>query len=206
MSIMNFIRSKRFLKSKLKFWGNDQEFAKVAPFTIVWPALILLIFFGVTGCAAANSGSGNLEVRLWDHREAIDDFSKLQLTLSTVGIHPANQARSRGWIELTPSIQELDLTQYMDGQQATIATAEIETASYDAVRLTIDQAAGVLKDGQPVKVNVRFDVVALDFRIRDGETTVVGIDLMVLDMSDHPDQGYELHLREAMVVRNNQWF
>ena len=168
-------------------------------FGLAW---LLLIFFVAAGCTATGSTTGSLEVRLWDHREAIDDFSELQLNFTTVAVHPANQPRTGGWIELMTSIQKLDLTRYLDGQQAVIATAEIKTDSYDAVRLTIDQASGVLKNGQPVTVDVRFDAVALDFQIRDGQITVVGLDLMVLDLSDHPDQGYELHLRDAMVMRN----
>ena len=138
-------------------------------------------------------------MRVRDHREAIDDFSELWLTFSTVSIHPAGQPRSEGWIELKPAVQRLDLTQYVEGREVVIAEAVVEAGVYNAVRLTVDQATGTLTDGQPVEVEVSLGAVALDFQVRSSRTTVLGLDLMVLDLKDHPGQGYELHLREATV-------
>lgn len=195
---MNFIPLTRFLKSK---WGVKLQFG-IPAFKDTWLVFMTMIPLLLAGCAASDLESGRLEVRVWDHREAIDDFDELRLTFSAVGIHPANQPRTAGWIELTPSIQELDLTQYVTGQQAAIGQATVQAGAYNAVRLSVDRVEGVLKGGQPVEVDVRFDAVALDFQIRSGQITVLGLDLMVLDLSDHPNQDYELHLREAIVLRN----
>jgi len=159
--------------------------------------LLLLGLIGVS-CASSASDQGQLEVRVHDHREAINDFGELWLTMSTVGIHPAGQPRTEGWIELKPSVQKLDLTQYLDGQEAVIAKAPVKAGSYNAVRLVVDEATGMLLDGQSVEVKVSFETAALDFQVRGGQITAVGLDLMVLDMSDHPDSGYELQLREAV--------
>ena len=195
---MNFIHLIRFPKSKL---GVKLQFG-IPVLKYAWLVFMTMIPLLLTGCAGSGSETGRLEVRVWDHREAIDDFDELRLTFSAVGIHPANQPRTAGWIELTPSIQELDLTQYVTGQQAEIGQATVQAGAYNAVRLSVDRVEGVLKGGQPVEVDVRFDAVALDFQIRSGQITVLGLDLMVLDLSDHPNQGYELHLREAIVLRN----
>ena len=122
-----------------------------------------------------------------------------------VGIHPAGQPRTEGWIEIKPSVQKLDLTQYLDGRDLVIVQATVKAGSYNAVRLIVDEATGTVLDGQPARVKVNFETAALDFRVRAGQTTTIGLDLMVLDMSDHPstdsgqgpDGDYELHLREA---------
>lgn len=163
--------------------------------------LWLLIFVNLLGaaCGISNPDSDNLEVRVRDHREAIGDFSELWLTLSSVGIHPAGQTHNEGWIMLEPSVQTLDLTQYVDGQEVVIVQAAVETGFYNAVRLNVDRALGMLVDGQQVEVTIRSEIEALDFWVRDGQITTLTLDLVVLDLGDHPDRGYELHLREVTV-------
>lgn len=166
-----------------------------------WLGLIGLLAIGLigVGCRSSASDQGQLEIRVWDHREAIDDFDKLWLTLSAIGIHPTGEPRTEGWLDFKPSVQKLDLTQYQDGQEVVIVQAAVQAGSYNAVRLIVDEAAGRLLDGQHVDVKVSFETSALDFRVRGSQTTIVGLDLTVLDMSDHPDDsGYELHLREAI--------
>ncbi|HXV42117.1 MAG TPA: DUF4382 domain-containing protein [Anaerolineae bacterium] len=138
-------------------------------------------------------------MRVRDHREVIGDFSELWLTFSTMGIHPTGQPRSEGWIEFKPSVQRLDLTQYVEGREAVIAQAAPDMGVYNAVRLQVDQVSATLTNGQPVEVQVNFETAALDFRVQEGRTTVLVLDLVVLDLSDHPGQGYELQLREAVV-------
>lgn len=184
---------------------SSPEFLQVPFFKVVWLGLVWTLVVGLlgSGCGVSGSSPGHLEVRIRDHREAIEDFNELWLTFSPVGIHPAGQPRSEGWIELEPAVQRLDLTQYVEGREAVIATATIEPGAYNAVRLTVNEATGTLIDGLPAEVEVNLGAVALDFQIRDGRTTVLGLDLMVLDLSDHPGQGYELHVREA-TVRGNE--
>ena len=46
---------------------------------------ILLLLFVLVGAAlAAQSDQGTFEVRIKDHREAIDDFSKLLITIDKI--------------------------------------------------------------------------------------------------------------------------
>lgn len=161
---------------------------------------LLIAGLFLANCSPASSKTGNLEVRLYDHREAIGDFSKLQLTVSAVAIHPAGQPRLEGWVELKPALRELDLTQYVEGRQATIAQAAVESGAYNAIHLTIEAVSGTLISGQQVDVAAKVEPVALNFRIRGDRPTTVGLDLIVSDLSDHPGQGYELRVREAIVI------
>jgi hypothetical protein len=184
---MNFIRWSHFLKNKRRIpWLG-----------LVWLGLITA-WLGVS-CGPSGSGMGKLEVQVWDHREAIADFKELRLTFSGLAIHPAGAPRTEGWLELQPAVQELDLTRYVDGQEAMIVQATVASGSYNAVRLVVDRASGLLVDGRPVEVKVSFETAALEFQVRDDQTTVLGLDLAVFDLSDHPGQDYELHLREAVV-------
>ena len=153
-------------------------------------------------CNGRSPNTGTLEVRLWDHREAIGDFSELWLTVSAVEIHPAGQPRTEGWITLKPAIPELDLTQYVVGSEAVMVTTAVPAGRYNAVHLTVEQAAGTLTDGQQVTVDLALEPVALDFRVISGRTTTLGLDLVVFDVSDHPGGGYQLHIREAILLRN----
>jgi hypothetical protein len=162
---------------------------------------ILILTLALLGlsCSSSTSEPGQVEVRVWDHREAIGDFRSLQLNITALSLHPAGLPRTEGWIELEPTVQSLDLTQYVGGPEATIAQTRVKAGSYNAVRLVIAQASGVLTDGQPVEVKVNFEVAALDFQVSSDQPTILGLDLVVLDLSDHAGQGYELNLREAVV-------
>src|SRR5687768_12432200 len=114
----------------MKIRGNSRELRELIPIVrpvrstlnffsrVILLALALTLSLLGTGCGVSGSSPGRLEVRVRDHREAIDDFSELWLTFSTVSIHPAGQPRSEGWIELEPAVQRLDLTQYVEGREA----------------------------------------------------------------------------------------
>jgi hypothetical protein len=195
MTVATLIGSKFVTQAR----GQWAALSKGAIFNVAWPGLMGLLIASLlaTGCSVTNSGLGSLEVQVWDHREAIGDFDELWLTLSGVGIHPTGRPRTEGWLELKPSVQKLDLTRYVAGREMVIARAMVEAGSYNAIRLIVERATGTSTAGQPVDVKVSFETAALDFRVRSGQTTLLGLDLMVLDISDHPGRGYELHLREV---------
>lgn len=197
MSIMSFIPLRRFLKNESSM--RPLTFGQLLRIRLSRLGLVLIVSLLGAGCTASQAGPGTLEVRVRDHREAIADFSELWLTIATVAIHPAGQPRGEGWIELQPSVQQLDLTQYVAGPEVVIVTTAVEPGAYNAIRLTLEQAKGTLVDGQPAEVAVNLGTIALDYQVSGGRTTVLELDLVVLDMSDHPAQGYELHLREATV-------
>lgn len=223
MSIMSIIQLNRFPKSenswKVKGTEGRMEYAirntlrgaycvlrfhlglssAFRASSVIWLALALMVSLAGAGCGTSSSSPDNLEVRVRDHEEAIDNFSELWLTISAVGIHPAGQPRTEGWIEVVPSLQKLDLTEYVEGPEAIIVQATVETGAYDAVRLTVDRAAGTLIDGQQIEVEGSFDPVALDFWIKDGKTTILRVDLLVLDVSEHAGLSYQLHIREVTV-------
>lgn len=207
MSIMSFIRLNRFQKKRETEGTGGMAHNSLSSFLMPSPIFatvfaLLLLFAAVTECSGPGVTSNNLEVWVWDHREAINDFSELRLTLSAVAVHPAGQRRTEGWIELELSVTELDLTQYVEGEKALIVQTTVMPGHYDAVWLTVDQVKATLKNGQPATLAILLEPVALDFRVDDGRITSLGFDLVVLDLSDHPGQGYELHVRESLDMGN----
>ena len=104
--------------------------------------------------------------------------------------------------ELALLVPELDLSQYVEGEKALIVQTAVTPGHYNAIRLTVGQVKGTLKNGQPAIVAILLEPVALDFRVDDGRITSLGFDLVVLDLSDHPGQGYELHVRESADMGN----
>jgi hypothetical protein len=167
---------------------------KLGRYAIVGLALIACVAVPVP---AADS-QGILEVRVKDHREAIGDFSKLVLAFDAVSIS-ANAGYNfwrSGWKDLTPALASLDLTRYTGPRSATIFRGPVSAGSYDAIHLKIRTVESTLKKtGGQAQLKNSVGPVKLAFATRSAGETVIVIDLVVLDLSDHPPQAYQLAVR-----------
>ena len=156
-------------------------------------ALILAICFAPAVEAAETQGT--FEVRIKDHREAIGDFSQLNLTVGELLISPKPGFKfwQSGWKSLPAAPEVIDLTKYVGNNSLRIFRGSLNPGGFDAIHLKLKDATGFLKKGQrSTKVKSTVGPIKLSFEILpQGETTIV-LDLVVLDMSDHPPQGYEL--------------
>ncbi|HUD00121.1 MAG TPA: DUF4382 domain-containing protein [Candidatus Polarisedimenticolaceae bacterium] len=169
--------------------------------------ILLLLVLWVAPVVAGQSEQGTFEVRIKDHREAIDDFSRLLLSIDSVAISPKPGLRfwQTSWKEFSPSQASLDLTKYADKNSARIFRTDIDAGAFDAFHLKLKSIDGLLKINQrsaPVKntlgpVKLSFDIAAR------GETVLV-LDLTVVDFSDHPPRGYELSLKGYELYRNGK--
>lgn len=140
---------------------------------------------------------GNLEVRLKDHREAIADFDRLELGISRVGIQRGPRPQAAAWIFVPPSNGRVDLTRLVEGRYAVILNEEVPAGEYRWVRIDLERAEGLLKDGTRPRIEVFDDPVAFNFAVAAGETTAVTIDMIVLDLREHPGKGYALHIQSV---------
>ena len=144
---------------------------------------------------------GRLQVWITDHREAITDFTALPVTIAAVALHPAGRPRREGWLRLLTPAQAVDLVQ-ATREPVLLLEAPAPPGAYDAVRIEMDRGRGALTTGEEVAVTVPSrGTASLSFRVQSGQRTVLTLDLVVHDMTDHPGKRYEVAVRKATVRR-----
>jgi hypothetical protein len=174
--------------------------------TYFWIAGLLIGLFFVAP-TAADSSEGVLEVRLKDHREAIGDFSKLTVTVGEILVSPKPGLKfwQLGWKSLLVAPTVVDLTRYVGKDSAQVFRGSLDPGAFDAIHLKLKNVTGLLKKNQrgaPVKNTV--GPIKIPFEIRPGGETMIILDLIVIDMSDHPPQGYELAIRGYELFDNGK--
>ena len=167
-------------------------------------AYVVLFFVALLSAslASAQPRNGILEVRVKDDREAIGDFSQLDIAFEMISISPKVGLYfwRMGWKALKPSVGKIDLTKYLHqagigARAVTVYTGGLAPGAFEAIRLKLKGAEGILKKDQsrPAIKNL-VGPIRLPFTIKSKETTLIVLDLTVMDMSDHPPRGYELQL------------
>jgi hypothetical protein len=150
---------------------------------------------------------GILEIRLKDHREAIGDFAKLTLTLDKIAISPKPGLKfwQTGWQNLDPGVAAIDLTQYTGKQSAQIFRGPLPDGSFEGINVKLKQVTGTLKTNQrAAKTKNLVGPVKLPFAIVSGSATLIVLDFVVLDMSDHPPRAYELGIKGWELYTNGK--
>ena len=161
--------------------------------------IALLLIVGASNHAhAAEREQGILEVQIKDHRDAIGDFDKLIITIDKISVSPKPGVKfwQTGWKDLAVTSEPVDLTKYVGEKTAQVFRASIEAGAFDAFHLRIKNTAGVLKRAQrkaPVKNTT--GPFKLNYEVRPNTETLLILDLVVTDLSDHPPRGYELGLK-----------
>ena len=144
------------------------------------------------------TSTGSLEIHVTDHREAIGDFARLEVEIDTVRLHPKRllSLRQSDWLDLQPAVASADLTQYTEKRTLGIWSGDLPAGRFEALHLKLKGVDGELKESAgsvPVADEAR--PIHLPFEVRENDVTRVVVDLVVLDMSDHPNRGYEVHVR-----------
>jgi hypothetical protein len=99
----------------------------------------------------------------------------------------------------------VDLTQYVGKKTARIFRGAVEARVFDAFHLKLESIEGVLKKTRetvPVKNTV--GPVKLSFQVPSKGETLLVIDLVVTDFSDHPPRGYELSIKGFELFANGK--
>lgn len=156
---------------------------------------------------AAESEHGVFEIQIKDHREAIDDFVKFDITVDKLLISPKPGLMfwQTGWKELPAAMATVDLTQYVGKKNARIFRGEISSGSFDGFHLKINNiAARLKKSGRPVPVKNTIGPLKISFQVPANAETRLVLDLVVTDFSDHPPRGYELGIRGYEIYTNGK--
>lgn len=168
---------------------------------------LLLIVGAPIHTHGAERAQGFLEVQLKDHRDAIDDFDKLLITIDKIAISPKLGLKfwQAGWKDLAVSSEPVDLTKYVGKKTAQVLRAPIDAGSFDAIHLKIKTLQGVLKKAQrKVRIKNTIGPFKLSYEVQPNNVTLLILDLVVSDMSDHPPRGYELSLRGYELFMNGK--
>jgi Domain of unknown function (DUF4382) len=147
---------------------------------------------------AAQPDKGILEVQIKDHRDAIGDFAKLMIVIDKISLSPKRGLKfwQTGWQEFPVAKEPIDLCQYVSNKTAQVLRASLAAGSFDAFHLKLKSADGWLKKNQrQTAVKNTIGAFKLNYEIRPAITTLLILDLVVTDMSDHPPRGYELGLK-----------
>lgn len=150
---------------------------------------------------------GILEIRIKDHREAIGDFASLMITLDKISVSPKAGLKfwATGWQDLKPSTEQVELTQYVGKQSALVFRDKLADGSFDGIRLTLRKVSGALKQSKRApRIRNSVGAIKLPFKIAPNETTSIVLDLVVLDMSDHPPQDYDLGIKGWELYTNGK--
>lgn len=156
---------------------------------------------------AAQAEQGILEVRVKDHRDAIDDFAQLLVTIDKIAVSPKPGLKfwQTGWKDFNVTSEPIDLTKYIGKTSVQVFRAPVDAGAFDAFHLQIKSTAGVLKKAQrKVPVKNTIGKFKLDYEVRANTVTLLILDLMVTDMSDHPRRGYELSLKGYELFLNGK--
>lgn len=173
----------------------------------VWVSGLMLALCLAVPAAAVDPSQGVLEVRLKDHREAIGDFAKLTVTVGDILVSPKPGLKfwQSGWKSLAVAAEAVDLTKYIGKNSARIFRGSVNAGAFNAIHLKLKEVSGVLKKSQrgaPIKNTV--GPIKFPFEIRAQSETIIVLDLVVMDMSDHPPRGYELGVRGYELYTNGK--
>jgi hypothetical protein len=138
---------------------------------------------------ATERDQGLLEIRIKDHREAIDDFAKLNITVDKILISPKSGLIfwQSGWKNLAPSIATIDLTQYSGKKTARVFYGAIDSGWFDGIHLKIKNINALLvKKQRGAQVKNTIGPLKLSFQVPAHGETLIVLDLVVTDFSDHP--------------------
>ena len=168
----------------------------------------LLLLAGVANHThAAQREQGILEIHIKDHRDAINDFAQLIVTIDKIAVSPKAGLKfwQTGWKDFAVSTEPVDLTKYVGNKTAQVFRAPIDAGAFDAFHLKIKNIAGLLRKNQrkaPVKNTI--GKFKLNYEIQPDKVTRLILDLTVSDMSDHPPRGYELSLKGYELYLNGR--
>lgn len=122
-----------------------RNFSETTPFTYSFIALcVLLITFAGCGVGGSDSSEGTLEVRLTDapatYEAVYIDIQEVQINLGT--------ETQENWETISTEPKRLDLLKLDNGADTLLATAQLETGTYNQLRFILGDNNEIIVDGE----------------------------------------------------------
>jgi hypothetical protein len=156
---------------------------------------------------AAERNQGILEIQIKDHREAIDDFAKLNITVDKILMSPKPALKfwQSGWKDIGAPTVTIDLTKVVGEKSARVFRSTIDAGSFDGLHLKIKNI-DVLPKKRHSATSVKNTIgpLKLSFQVPTRGETIIVLDLVVTDFSDHPPRGYELGIKGYELFTNGK--
>ena len=163
--------------------------------------LLCAVAAAASGGSEEDTASGEVVVLITDHREAIDDFSSLVVTLDGARLHRRGRLPEEGWVVLETARTEVDLTRYQNGATLELLRGAAPAARYDAADLLLSGSArGVVVAGDTVEVPLEISPARIDVEVRADRVTQLTFDLVVYDLRDHPGKTWGVLLDEVRIA------
>lgn len=133
---------------------------------------------GVGNDKSDEKGKGMLDLEVTDAPADIGDFKSLEVTFSSVRIHSGE-----GFEERELDTRTVDLTQLI-GVSVSVLEIELDVGTYSKIEMFIEEAIGVLDDGEDTVVEVKVPsnklMIQKNFEIVQGEVTEFVFDINVV--------------------------
>lgn len=164
---------------------------------------------GGSDTRSGNAPASRMNVYVSDETNAVDEFEHLNVTVSSVGIHPATEgdeanesgtnesdeanetsenetdenasAEAGGWQNYEVNGTTIDLTQYKGANATLLDTLDVSAGSYEKVFVHVDEVNGTLKTGERVNVKLPSQKLQLNsaFTVGNNETVDFVFDISV---------------------------
>ena len=127
------------------------------------------------------SPEGNFVFLISDEVNAIGDFESLNVTISEIGLQAAGE--SERWIEFTPEIKEVDLTQLQGEEAQEIWRGNVPAGQYSQVFIYVSEVRGKLRaTGQIIEIKLPSHKLHISkpFQVTADAVTIFTYDLTVV--------------------------
>lgn len=151
----------------------------------------------MTLSAAVAGGVGELEIRVTDHKPAIEQFETLNVRLESLAFHQKGQPRRKGWTELTIRSADIDIVPLKDGVFVSLGNHPLPVGIYDAMHIRFASAEGTLKTGKHPEVLFDDTIVSFPVTIEKTVNQPLVVDLYAEDQTEHARSVYVVKVKEV---------
>ena len=132
---------------------------------------ICIMFSSCSDKSTKTTSQGEIKIYLADKPV---DFDAVNIVVSQVSVHMADQDSASGWIVISDTTQTFDLLELRNGAMVLFANHKLDPAHYTQIRLKVADGCSVVVDGTPydleipsgeqsgIKINHQFQILPGD--------------------------------------------